>query len=71
MAIQAALLTAVQDAVVDAAVTVTLPVAAAAPSVTLTGLRENAAAAWVTVSETPAMAIEPDRLVVAEFAATE
>jgi hypothetical protein len=72
-AIQLPLLTAVQDAVEEAAVTATLPVEAAAPTFTETALRENggAAAAWVTPRESPAIAMAPDLVLVAVLAARE
>ena len=55
------------------AVTATLPVPAAAVKLAEVGLSENcgAAAACVTANEIPAIAMAPDRVVVAVFAARE
>ena len=71
--IQLALLTAVHDTVDETAVTLTLPVPADGVNVADGALSENcgAAAACVTASEAPAIAMAPDRVLVAEFAATE
>jgi hypothetical protein len=71
--IQWALLAAVHDAAVDAAVKLTEPVAAAAPKFAVVLASENcgAAAACVTASVIPAITMAPDRVLVAVLAATE
>jgi hypothetical protein len=71
--IQLTLLTAVQDAVEDAADTATVPVDAAAPTFADGAFRENGgtAAAWVTLCESPAIAMAPDLVLVAVLAARE
>jgi hypothetical protein len=68
-----ALLTAVQVAMGDDAVTLTKPVEAVAPTVADVAPSENcgAAAAWVTPRERPAIEMAPDLELVAVFAATE
>ena len=73
MVIQPALLTAVQEAVAELSETAMLPVPATAVKFAEEGVREycGAAAACVTANESPAMAMEPDRGVVAALAATE
>jgi outer membrane receptor for ferrienterochelin and colicin len=73
MAIQVALLTAVQLAVAEAAERAMLPVPAAAPTVTAAGFSEKlgAAAACVTVNVRPEMVIVPIRAVAEVLAVTE
>jgi hypothetical protein len=74
MVIQPALLTADHAAVDDEDETETLPGPPEAAKLADVGVSENdaaAAAACVTVNDIPAIVMDPDRAVVAVFAATE